>query len=230
MIEGAEFGALQAGANRRGVLPLLVAALDANRPRVLEVGSYEGGSMLILAEAIAKHFPAGGSIHCVDPWQPYLHRNKASFGDVATRMEEDLASGVVFARFRHNVLLAPENVKVTWKRGRLIDLPKAFAKSAFDLVYIDGAHDYESVISDIANASELVRPGGILCGDDLEVQLSDDNRQRTVAEAHLEWNGLYHPGVTLAVAEAFGEVWCSEGVWAMRLGDDGRTWYKEIFE
>lgn len=36
----------------------------------------------------------------------------------------------------------------------------------FDYVYIDASHDYASVQADIARWSGLVRPGGILAGDD----------------------------------------------------------------
>ncbi len=35
-----------------------------------------------------------------------------------------------------------------------------------DLIYIDGAHDYNSVVADILHWFSVLQPGGILCGDD----------------------------------------------------------------
>ena len=37
----------------------------------------------------------------------------------------------------------------------------------FDLIFIDATHNYEECKRDIASWRPLVRPGGILCGDDL---------------------------------------------------------------
>ena len=51
-----------------------------------------------------------------------------------------------------------------------------------DLVFIDAAHDYPSVKADIEAWRKCVRPGGILCGHDIN------------------W-----PGVGRAVGEAFPE-------------------------
>ena len=52
---------------------------------------------------------------------------------------------------------------------------------AFDMVFIDANHSYEYVKRDILNYRQLIRPGGILCGHDLN-----------------------HDGVAKAVNEIFG--------------------------
>ena len=56
-----------------------------------------------------------------------------------------------------------------------------FAANTFDLVYIDGSHYYQDVCRDIQLALKILKPGGIVCGDDLEIQLSKE----TVALARL---------------------------------------------
>jgi len=43
----------------------------------------------------------------------------------------------------------------------------ALLPTVFDLVYIDGGHSYEQVISDLANFSPLVRPGGLILVHDV---------------------------------------------------------------
>ena len=37
----------------------------------------------------------------------------------------------------------------------------------FDLVYVDGGHDYEIAAADIANAARVAKPGGLIVVDDL---------------------------------------------------------------
>jgi NAD(P)-dependent dehydrogenase (short-subunit alcohol dehydrogenase family) len=36
----------------------------------------------------------------------------------------------------------------------------------FDLIYVDGSHDYDDVAADLAAYRPLVRPGGVMFGDD----------------------------------------------------------------
>tara|TARA_B110000977_G_C10767370_1_gene373223 strand:+ start:51 stop:629 length:579 start_codon:yes stop_codon:yes gene_type:complete len=39
----------------------------------------------------------------------------------------------------------------------------------FDLIYIDGGHDYDTALSDINNLVEFVRPGGYILVDDINI-------------------------------------------------------------
>ena len=103
-------------------------------------------------------------------------------------------------------------------------------KRHYHIVFIDGSHIREAVAADIAWAKQLVTQGGIICGDDLEVQLGEVD-----AAAHLKAVASskdyvlepktergYHPGVTQAVAEAFEGASAWEGVWAVR--EAGKRW------
>lgn len=49
---------------------------------------------------------------------------------------------------------------------------KATKKGPFDIVYIDGSHDYEIVVQDINNYSPLVKLGGFLVIDDASYDLN----------------------------------------------------------
>jgi predicted O-methyltransferase YrrM len=44
--------------------------------------------------------------------------------------------------------------------GPFVDVLPLFADGQFDLVFVDGAHDFASVASDAAEALRLVKPGG----------------------------------------------------------------------
>jgi len=99
---------------------------------------------------------------------------------------------------------------------------------AYDLVYLDGDHTYTAVRADIGNARPLVSDGGILCGDDLELQADEAQADIARSEPSLDyiysqrWQRAYHPGVSLAVGEAFGRVSAWGGFWAMQ--NRGGAW------
>jgi tetratricopeptide (TPR) repeat protein len=92
----------------------------------------------------------------------------------------------------------------------------------FDVAFVDGNHSYSSVLKDLQNSAPLVSEQGVICGDDLELQLcqldveyAKENTQRDYI-MDPETQTQYHPGVSLAIGEFFGEVSAWEGFWAMR--------------
>lgn len=191
---------------------------------VLEVGSWCGASALAWGEAIARHL-SGGSITCVDPWQPYIDLG-ANPDALNHTMNELLATRDVYEVFRSNMTFLPACVALDVRRGDSKTVLPTLARESYDLIYIDGDHTYEVVRTDLANAAPLLRDGGILCGDDLEVQLHDCDPGRLESGTGLErlWDeqtaSFLYPGVTRAVGEAFGPVSCWDGFWAMQKAGD----------
>lgn len=57
-----------------------------------------------------------------------------------------------------------ENIKLV--KCESIYASKLFKTKYFDIVYIDGSHDYKSVLKDIKAWYSRVKPNGIICGDD----------------------------------------------------------------
>ncbi len=98
----------------------------------------------------------------------------------------------------------------------------------FDLIFIDGNHAYRQVKSDIENALLLVRDGGILCGDDLEVLFEECNKTLAVKWSQMGAEYVFepatriwfHPGVTVAVAGIFDEVGRRGAAWAVKKSGD----------
>lgn len=87
-------------------------------------------------------------------------------------------------------------VDYTSYRGDSAKLLKQFIEAGhlYDIVYIDGAHDYHGCRSDLELGRQLVKPGGILCGDDFDEE---------------------HPGVINAVGDILGNVQDREGFYWM---------------
>lgn len=79
---------------------------------------------------------------------------------------------------------------------------------AYDLIFIDGDHTWPVVDNDLKQAKRLIRPGGVICGDDLEYMLTCPGDYREARPfRHVDYLTArtgYHPGVSCAVYEQFG--------------------------
>lgn len=136
-------------------------AQAAQMKSVVEIGSLHGRSAFALLTACP------GPVYCIDPWDD----------------EHDLSYGSFMGNCGH----FPNLVAI---RGRSLEvvtrLPIAErAGDGFDMVFIDGDHEYESVIADIRAWLPYTRK--LICGHDYQN------------------DGGGFPGVAKAVHEMFGE-------------------------
>lgn len=125
--------------------------------RVLEVGSWMGAS----ARYFALHSGAAEVI-CVDHWD----RNKVENWVPGTHPEDWM--DFMFEHFLANCVHSgtAEKIKPFRSESLLAALSFHEAGDKFDLIYLDAAHKTEAVYADLRAYRTLLRPGGILCGDD----------------------------------------------------------------
>jgi predicted O-methyltransferase YrrM len=145
-------------------------------------------------------------------------------------MRRTALSDKIFSLFLHNIKSSGHSDVIipfrTWSNAAA----RFFRTDLFDMVFIDGDHAYSSVARDIRDYAPLVVDGGYICGDDLELQMSEVDRD--LASTHGDKDLVddastgtdYHPGVTLAVGEFFGEVSVYAGFWVMQKV--GGAWRK----
>lgn len=194
--------------------------------RILEVGSWMGNSVLTWGAAIDRFIQGESEILCVDTWAPYLAADDVNFDGAYKVMDKAASSELAYSVFRHNASCVSKKTRVDHLRGASRHVLPMLRDRAFDIVYVDGSHYYADVVADLTEGRRLVAEGGLLCGDDLELQMAE------VDEGHLRTNldrdsvvdpqarAPYHPGVTLAVAEVMGPVSSYTGFWAMRREGD----------
>jgi len=144
--------------------PILEPLKNQSQLRYLEIGSYEGRSLLWMIENILTH-PTSSAISIDAQYEP--------FG----------------ARLRNNIKKRnyPKK-KVTLLKGYSEVLMRNLPGDYFDLIYIDGAHDVRSVLSDAVNAWYVLRPGGIIIFDDYKMEKSrfpDDLRPEIAVNTFL---------------------------------------------
>jgi len=198
-----------------------ILARQHRRPlQILEVGSWLGASVATWSEALTRFHPPGGQITCVDPWALYDVENEVHEAETVDRYRHALQSNYAFRLFSYNAGLLPH--KVVPMRGLSTEVLPLLRDTAFDLVYIDGDHAYEACRFDIEQGRRLVAPGGILCGDDLDMTLAEVDRAFVEANRNKQpakdpaTGRSFHPGVTLAVAEAMPEAANYLGFWCAR--------------
>ncbi len=200
--------------------------------QILEVGSWLGASTLLWSESI-RHFGgaeiAGNSrVLAVDSWNPVLSSDDLMFEEYqefAKAAKNDLAYNI----FQHNAKLGTKlfGVKIDSIRGMSEDILPDIAPESCDIAYVDGSHYYDDVVYDIRLVKPIVKAGGTICGDDLnlkmeqvdaEVAMANGNRDCIVDEKTGLW---YHPGVTRAVHESFPDVGALGGFWTVtKMSDD----------
>jgi predicted O-methyltransferase YrrM len=145
-------------------------------------------------------------------------------------MRKAALSDKIFSLFLHNVKSSGHSDVIIPLRTWSHVAARFFRTDLFDMVFIDGDHAYSSVARDIRDYAPLVMDGGYICGDDLELQMSEIDRN--FARTHLDDDFVcdpstgtnFHPGVTMAVGEFFGEVSAYAGFWVMQK--TGGTWRK----
>lgn len=118
---------------------------------VMEIGSYVGTSTSILA----RH---ADYLLCVDTWQ--------GSGKEGDEMSPLYAGRDVFQVWTENTSMFPVRPMYHKRTLNPDSLPDYLGTERFDLIFIDGAHDYESVKADIKIAEQHILPGGIICGHD----------------------------------------------------------------
>lgn len=141
----------------------------------VEVGSYKGRSSSFMAVEIAN---SGKKIifDCVDTWEgSEEHQAGKLFEDV------DVVNHKLYDVFLKN--MEPVTGFYNAKRLTSIKAASTYLDNSISMVFIDAAHDYDSVYADILAWAPKVKSGGIISGHDYP-----------------------HPPVRRAVEELLGEV------------------------
>lgn len=206
---------------------LVSCAAPSGRPiKVLEVGAWTGFSALTWAHAIGSLVRTGGTVTCIDTWAPYHTAADLERAEVIYRDMDRLArNGLAYDLFLHNIRCGPPGVTIEPLRGHSAEVLRSLPRESIDLIYIDASHMYEAVNADLDAAIPLIRQGGILCGDDLDLQIgevSEAEARRNVGTDFVNEPGRppYHPGVTLAVHERLGSISKHGRTWFVRKTDD----------
>lgn len=119
----------------------------------VEVGSWQGKSAAFMAVEILNQ-NKNIKMHCVDTWE----------GSTEHKDQEIIQTRSLYDTFLNNI--EPVKHVITPVRLASRDAARTFEDDSIDFVFIDAAHDYESVREDIYSWYPKVKPGGIIAGHD----------------------------------------------------------------
>ena len=151
-----------------GAHPIFLEVIQKIRPQtIIEVGTWKGFTALYMAR-LMELSNLNGHILCIDTW---LGSAEHFFSqDPMTILKRKNGFPEIYEQFLANVLFQK-------RQNVIVPLPQtsdaAFEilskiKFTADVIYIDGAHDYETVSRDLRNYWSLISSGGVLFGDDYE--------------------------------------------------------------
>lgn len=148
---------------------LFRATLAEVRPSlVVEVGTWKGASAIHMAH-ICRDLGLAAEIVCIDTWLGNWQHWSRKEG-VGSRADLRLVNGFpnLYFQFMSNVLAEKCDDIITPLPLTGVAGAKLFAHYGLkpQVIYIDGDHEYESVISDLNGWLAVLAPGGVLMGDD----------------------------------------------------------------
>ena len=198
------------GVDDQQALRALVRRVVRPGCRIVEIGSWLGtGSTKVIIEEFLGVVDV--KLFCVDTWKGSPN---------VVRHQQIVDEYDVVASFRRNVSLAGGESVVRQLIMSSEDAATLCREQQFDLVFIDGDHSYAQTKNDIALWQSKVRKGGILCGHDCECRPMGDLGQKIRIAPDVDaisGDGtrfsVIHPGVVLAVEEAFAgraHLWSEE--------------------
>jgi hypothetical protein len=138
-----------------GIIPPVTSPIN-----YLEIGVFYGGNIDDVEKLYASHDES--KIYCIDPWENYADQKYLwiNFDSEKTDVNE------VYNTFLKNI--SHIQYKIEIRRGtssvELPNLPNNF----FDIIYIDGNHDYKFALEDANNSLLKLKTDGWLVFDDYD--------------------------------------------------------------
>jgi hypothetical protein len=124
-----------------------------------EIGVFRGHFAEVLVQALMPK-----RLYLVDPWSKQGEFFNLGFGPTPYTCDGTLPTAVARREVELRMARFPA-VKVTMLEGYFSE-EAAKIKERLDWIYIDGNHQYEEVLKDLYTARGLLKPDGVILGDD----------------------------------------------------------------
>lgn len=127
----------------------------------LEIGVWKGE----FSEQILQHLTPL-KLYLCDPWQFTPQFPDRWYGGTQAHSQEDMDQ--IFDRVQQKLQHYTDKTSISYLRTTSNLLPDLIAPQSLDWCYIDGDHSYDQVLADLNICFDLVKPGGLITGDDYD--------------------------------------------------------------
>ena len=214
-----------------GRIPGMIQAIrEFNQPiNMLEIGTWcaEGSTRIWFDE-----LKPGSSLTLLDYWRPFCSNDYENRNFNYKSMDHSVNDAFIktFKRVVNFEKTYGDKIKINIIRADSKTYLSNFKDKTFDFIYIDGSHHYDNVKIDIQESKRIIKPYGIISGDDYEHDMTfklpngDAAFPKFLEEAKKHPNKDFisipntkysiHPGVLLAIHEEFdSKVLNNDGFW-----------------
>ena len=125
----------------------------------VEIGSWLGKSIIYLAQRLQDIGKLNVKLVCVDTWEG--EKNQPAHVDIVSAH-----GGSILNQFLDNIKLAKVDGMITAICQDSAEAALQFVDGSVGAIWIDAAHDYDSVVKDLAAWYPKIKPDGIFSGHD----------------------------------------------------------------
>jgi hypothetical protein len=180
--------------------PYFDAFINELKPaQIIEIGTWKGASAINMAR-LSRRYRLDPTLFCVDTW---LGSNAVLWKDPELRglllrknglptLQHQFIANVLLSGLQDTIFPLP---MTSICAAELLEMYQVSA----DLIYIDAGHGEYEVYGDVVNYWKILRPGGVMVGDDY----------------HESWPGVVR-AVTRFAADSGLKVMSSGAKWAIR--------------
>jgi len=153
----------------------------APQSRGVEIGVWKGEFSKAIVDKVNP-----SALYLCDPWRFFPQYSDRWYGGTLARSQADM--DVIY---REVVDMFKENPSVRVVRDFSDNLFGYIEKNSLDWTYIDGNHSYEFVLRDLEISRDLIKPGGMITGDDYE---EGNDIERAVSDFIFKYSGNIDSG------------------------------------
>jgi predicted O-methyltransferase YrrM len=145
--------------------PLLADYYNRSNVKYLEIGTYEGNSLVWMFENILTDI--NSSAHVIDTFEGSVEHTELEIRDVKKRFDKNTT-------LYKNKL----TTHVGYSFNELVKLCSDLKfRNYFDLIYIDASHQAHDVLSDAVLSFSLLKVNGIMIFDDYDLKTEPNNTE-----------------------------------------------------
>ena len=135
--------------------------INNEKIKMLEIGSYTGNSTLFFLNNLKIQ-----NITCVDTFEGSEEHSDKDLTNIYDQFIQNIIE------FKHKVKIEKSSSNIFFEKNKNV---------YFNLIYIDGSHKYEDVLSDALNSFKILKKDGYLIFDDFLWSFYSDKRKNPLS-------------------------------------------------